>query len=150
MSDDFWGDFIGDQNFDGRVDYYDQMIVEDECKEIGHVSLGGGGGGGRYSSKPKSKEETKDIPIENSFAIFCFSCFYFAVCTVIIFFLSLIPWCIIMVAADVDDTTEPVMIASLITGAIISLVFTIGWVKVNKEQLEEKRKKEELSTKDKE
>lgn len=49
MSDDFWSDFIvGDQNFDGNINYFDQMIVDDECEEIGHVSFGGGG---RFAKK---------------------------------------------------------------------------------------------------
>ena len=86
MSDDFWSDFIvGDQNFDGNVDYFDQMIVDDECKEIGHVSFGGGG----RSTKKSSQAPVKDEPvIEGSpFKIFAFECFYFVACTFIMFFI---------------------------------------------------------------
>lgn len=150
MSDDFWSDFIvGDQNFDGNVDYFDQMIVDDECKEIGHVSFGGGG----RSAKKSSQVPVKDEPvIEGSpFKIFAFECFYFVACTFIMFFISLIPWVVIMVLCGVDDTTNPVMVASLITGIVVSIPFTIAFHYTNKEQIEKKRKNKgkDFITKDK-
>ena len=149
MSEDFWGDFIvGDQNFDGNVDCFDQMIVDDECKEIGHVSFGRG-----RSSKKSTQVPAKDEPvIEGSpFKIFAFECFYFVACTFIMFFISLIPWVVIMVLCGVDDTTNPVMIASLITGIIVSIPFTIAFHYTNKEQIEKKHKNKgkDFITKDK-
>ena len=39
MSDDFWSDFIvGDQNFDGNVDY---LLCYGECKISGIFQIGG-------------------------------------------------------------------------------------------------------------
>lgn len=140
MSNDFWSDLIiGDQNFDGNVDYYDQMIIDEECEEIGHVSLGSGTY--RSHKKTSSMINNNEPVIEGSaFKIFAFECFYFAVCTVIGFFISLIPWVIIMVLCGVEDTTNPVMIASFVTGIILALIFTIGFHFVNKEEVERKLK----------
>ena len=76
----------------------------------------------------------------SAFKIFAFECFYFSVCTVIGFFISLIPWVIIMVLCGVDDTTNPVMIASFVTGIILAIIFTIGFHFANKEEVERKLK----------
>ena len=67
------------------------------------------------------------------------------------FFISLIPWVVIMVLCGVDDTTNPVMVASLITGIIVSIPFTIAFHFTNKEQIEKKRKNKckDFITKDK-
>lgn len=139
MLDDFLSDFIiGDQNFDGDVNYYDQMIVEEECNEIGHVSLGGR----RSDSKKAPQTSVNDTPvIEGSpFKIFAFECFYFVACTFIMFFISIIPWVVIMVLCDVDDAASFSMVASLITGIIVSFIFTIGFHYSNKEMIEKKCK----------
>lgn len=140
MSNDFWDNLIiGDQNFDGKVDYYDQMIVDEECEKIGHVSLGGG----TYRAPKKtSSVEIKNEPVieGSSFKIFAFECFYFAVCTILGFLVSLIPWVIIMVLCGVDDTTNPAMIASFSTGVVFAIIFTIGFHFANKEEIERKRK----------
>jgi len=55
------------------------------------------------------------------------------------------------VLCGVDDTTNPVMVASLITGIIVSIPFTIAFHYTNKEQIEKKRKNKckDFITKDK-
>ena len=137
MSEDFWSDFTyGDQNFDGNVDYYDSMIVEDECKEIGSVSFS------RHTTQQNGHQEVKHEPIGGSpFAVFAFECFYFLIVAIIATLISIIPWIIIVVGSGAtDEPTNLVLTLSLITGICLSLFMTITFHYTNKKQLEEKRK----------
>lgn len=132
---DFWKNSgYPDYNFDGKVDYFDVMIPEDMANSIGPVP---------FSRKKARQKELENEPIDiKPIGMFFFCCLYFLVCTGMFFALGLIFWIIFFVGIGLEDAAGAVMIASAISGSIISLIVTICWVKENKKLLLEKKKKD--------
>ena len=132
---DFWKNSgFSDYNFDGKVDYFDVMIAEDAANSIGPVN---------FSRRKARNKALENEPIDaKPIGMFFFWLLYFLVCTGMFFALGLIFWIIFFVGIGVEDAAGAVMIASAISGSIISLIVTICWVKENKKLLLEKKKKD--------
>ena len=132
---DFWKNSgFPDYNFDGRVDYFDVMIAEDEANAIEPVS---------FSRRKAKHKELENEPLDaKPVEMFFFCILFFLICTGMFFALGLIFWIIFFVGIGVEDAAGAVMIASAISGGIISLIVTICWAKRNKKLLLEKKKKD--------
>jgi len=132
---DFWKNSgFSDFNYDGRVDYFDVMIAEDEARSIGTVTF--------FNKKAKHKELENEPLDAKPVEMFFFSILFFLICTGVFFALGLIFWIIFFVGIGVEDAAGAVMIASAISGSIISLIVTIYWARNNKKLLLEKKKKD--------
>lgn len=132
---DFWKNSgFSDFNYDGRVDYFDVMIAEDEARSIGTVTF--------FNKKAKHKELENEPLDAKPVEMFFFSILFFLICTGMFFALGLIFWIIFFVGIGVEDAAGAVMIASAISGSIISLIVTIYWARNNKKLLLEKKKKD--------